>query len=218
MKVQIFHVDIAEAIESKKIRWRINDCTNQRQLWAKDCRVFAKDSVAVQAASTVDDICCVIAVTNEDLTSGEENNNFLYGAGNASAYSGCFSLFRYSPSFNGEKVKSEVEAEAIVLRRACKILTHELTHIFGLKHCINYHCLMNGVNHVQELDQQRVMECPYCTKKLLYCCGWDLKQRYRTWLEAALALGLTDLAQCIERAVLPTITDASESANDARVA
>lgn len=210
MKVQVFHVDIDVAIESQKIRSRINEYTNQRQLWAKDCRVFAKDSVAELCAGssgTADDICSVIAVTNEDLTSGEKDNNFLYGAGNASAFSGCFSLFRYSPSFNGEKVKSENEAEAVILRRACKILTHELTHIFGLKHCINYHCLMNGVNHVQELDRQRLMECPCCTKKLLHVCGWDLKQRYHTWLEAAKALDLIDLAQCIEAVVLPAIPE-----------
>ena len=29
-------------------------------------------------------------------------------------------------------------------------MTHELCHMFGIKHCVFYNCCMNGSNHLEE--------------------------------------------------------------------
>jgi archaemetzincin len=31
-----------------------------------------------------------------------------------------------------------------------KVLTHETGHLFGLAHCVYFHCVMNGSNHLQK--------------------------------------------------------------------
>ncbi|CAF3898058.1 unnamed protein product, partial [Rotaria sp. Silwood1] len=45
------------------------------------------------------------------------------------------------------------EHRVIMIRRCVKILLHELSHLFGLKHCIYYTCLMNGANNETEMDR-----------------------------------------------------------------
>ena len=37
-----------------------------------------------------------------------------------------------------------------VTYRACKVMVHEVCHMFGIKHCVYFHCLMNGSNHDEE--------------------------------------------------------------------
>ncbi|CAF1113840.1 unnamed protein product [Rotaria sp. Silwood1] len=58
------------------------------------------------------------------------------------------------------------EHRVIMIRRCVKILLHELGHLFGLKHCIYYICLMNGANNETEMDRQPLYLCPICLRKL----------------------------------------------------
>ena len=62
-------------------------------------------------------------------------------------------------------------------------MTHELCHQFNIKHCIEYQCLMNGSNHLDEADSRPMDLCPSCLKKLHYCCGFDPVLRYTAVLE-----------------------------------
>ena len=56
------------------------------------------------------------------------------------------------------------DAEAqVMLRRCCKIITHELCHIFGISHCVYYHCLMCGKNNTKEQDASPLFLCTYKT-------------------------------------------------------
>jgi archaemetzincin len=41
------------------------------------------------------------------------------------------------------------------LRRCCMVLTHEVTHLFGVKHCVYAQCLMNGSNHIDEASSEQ---------------------------------------------------------------
>ena len=59
-----------------------------------------------------------------------------------------FSFARYDPHFwgEGEEMK-ESERYKILEYRAVKVMLHEIGHMFGLKHCIYFSCLMQGSMH-----------------------------------------------------------------------
>jgi archaemetzincin len=52
------------------------------------------------------------------------------------------------------------------LIRLLKISSHEIGHIFGLKHCIYAQCVMNGTNSMLETDKSILRLCSNCQSKL----------------------------------------------------
>lgn len=59
-------------------------------------------------------------------------------------------------------------------------MAHEISHMFGLRHCIYYECLMNGTMSAQELSRKHNHTiCPVCLKKLKINLKFDTK----VWLE-----------------------------------
>ena len=95
------------------------------------------------------DAYAVIGLTNEDLYPGK-NWNFCFGWATYNVGVGAFSFCRYDPSFDGIDTSSDPDAETNLLMKGCHIMAHELGHMFGLKHCIYYECLMNGLNSAEE--------------------------------------------------------------------
>ena len=83
---------------------------------------------------------------------------------------GVYSLCRYYPEFWGGKSKAEDEVTG--LRRACKVLNHETGHMFGITHCVFYHCSMNGSNSLSETDTAPIHFCPVCQRKLSWNIGF----------------------------------------------
>lgn len=92
---------------------------------------------------------------------------------------GIFSFYRYSPEFNGDDVSTPEEAENLMLYRACKVMTHEIGHMFGIRHCIYYECGMNGCNHIYESQTRPLYYCAICFRKLQHAVGFDVCERYR---------------------------------------
>jgi archaemetzincin len=119
----------------------------------------------------------LIAITMTDLYPGE-GWNFVFGQASYKSRVGVFSFARYHPSLNFEDVKAEDE-DQIGLRRASKVLTHEMGHMFGIKHCIHYECNMNGANSLRECDVSPMHLCPVCLRKLQRAVGFDPVSRYR---------------------------------------
>ena len=105
--------------------------------------------------------------------------SFVFGLANVMTQSGIFSFHRYSPEFNGDQVASEEEAANLMLYRACKVMTHEIGHMFGIRHCTYYECGMNGCNHIQESQSRPLFYCVICFRKLQHAIGFDPCQRYR---------------------------------------
>merc|ERR1712188_164199 len=101
---------------------------------------------------------------------------------------GVFSFARYDPSgrflSEGLTLPPLTDAEKNeVLRRSCRVLAHEGTHVVGLKHCIHFACLMNGSNNLEESDRAPLHLCPVCLRKLAEGCGFHPLQRYWDLLE-----------------------------------
>lgn len=110
-----------------------------------------------------DAVACV-ALSKIDLYK-EEGNNFVFGLGNLTNRSGVYSTARF-----GNPDTSDLEYKLFV-SRTLKVVSHELGHIFGMKHCIDFRCIMNGSNSLTESDSKPVYLCPADLKKIC----WNLK-------------------------------------------
>ena len=117
----------------------------------------------------------MIAITMTDLYPGE-GWNFVFGQASYKSRVGIFSFARYHPQLSFEEVDGDVDQ--IALRRASKVLTHEMGHMFGIKHCIYYECNMNGANSLREADSTPMHLCPVCLRKLQGAVGFDPVSRY----------------------------------------
>ena len=61
-------------------------------------------------------------------------------------------------------------------------MSHELCHIFGLKHCYYFNCAMNESSSIAEAATQPLFLCPICLRKMQKAVGFDPLERYRQLL------------------------------------
>ena len=114
-------------------------------------------------------------ITMQDLYPGD-SWSFCFGWASFTEGVAAMSFCRYDPSWDG--IEDE-DREKNLLERGCAILCHEIGHQFGLRHCIYYECLMNGIMSAEEQRQggQRIL-CPVCSKKLKQNLKFDCTARY----------------------------------------
>ena len=138
------------------------------------------------------DAYCMIGISKEDIYP-REGWNFCFGLASVSNRVGVFSFARYDPNFcdddteSGEEESScsETELETIVSNksmlhyRSCRVMAHEICHMFGIKHCIYYNCMMNGSNSSSESCRKPPYLCPVCLKKLQLAVAFDPVERYK---------------------------------------
>jgi len=113
----------------------------------------------------------IIGVTMEDLYH-TKTDSFAVGIAMRNMGIGIFSFHRYTPPI------SDNNRASILLQRSCKVLVHELAHLFGMLHCVWYTCCMNGSTTLEEDYKQPLHFCPVCLRKLQNITGCDLKERY----------------------------------------
>ena len=82
-----------------------------------------------------------------------------------------------------------------------KVLTHEIGHMFGIRHCIFFQCLMNGSNNLPESDSQPLHLCPSCLRKLHDSVGFDPVARYETMAKFLLGNGLEKDAGWLQKRI-----------------
>lgn len=149
------------------------------------------------------DAFCVLGITMADLYP-HPSWNFVFGQARLRDRVGVYSFARYHPAFNEEPAETSgtVEMdETLVLRRSCKVLAHEICHMFGIFHCIYFHCLLNGSNHLGESDARPLHLCPLDLRKLHHAVGFDVSDRYRQLAAFARAARFADEADWLERRV-----------------
>ena len=111
-----------------------------------------------------DDAAAFIAFTNIDLFPGD-TWHFVFGQASIEKRVGVWSLHRLS---EGGKL----------VDRTLKIAMHEVGHMFGMRHCTKYECLMAGTNHLAETDRRPLDNCPECTAKIAWAMNYGLEERY----------------------------------------
>ena len=123
-----------------------------------------------------EDALAFLGVTTQDIYP-DEKWNFVFGEAFLEKRVGLYSLARYLPAFRGER--ETPRTRTLALLRTFKVLAHETAHMFGLKHCIDYRCVVNGSNSLGEADRQPLHLCPVDLRKLQWNLGFDLTRRYR---------------------------------------
>ena len=117
-----------------------------------------------------DDAAALIAFTNYDLYPGD-TWAFVFGQASLQGRVGVWSLARLSSM-------TAANPNAL-LDRTLKIAIHETGHMFSMKHCTKYECLMSGTNHLAETDRRPLDVCPECMAKIAWAFGYDPAERYR---------------------------------------
>ena len=94
-----------------------------------------------------------------------------------------FSIARYDPNFiNDDDPHQGISGQPLadlIQFRACKTISHEICHMFGIRHCIFFECIMNGSNKMGECDIKPMRMCHVCLRKLRYMCQFGYRERYQ---------------------------------------
>lgn len=135
-----------------------------------------------------------LGVTFQDLYP-EPSWNFVFGEAELSARVGVYSLVRFTPEFNHE-ANGEAARQRFV-RRAIQLLAHETGHIFGIKHCTEFECVMNGSNSLSESDRAPLEPCHECLHKLAFALHLQPMSRYLELARFYEEQGLSDDAHWI---------------------
>jgi archaemetzincin len=148
----------------------------------KQRRIEYKNNLQIRTGYFLDDVlpkllpkdaAALVAFTNYDLYPGD-TWSFVFGQATFSERVGVYSLYRLSDiAFERNNDKDRL------LLRTLKIAMHETGHMFSMKHCIKYECLMSGTNHLDETDRRPLDNCPECMAKLAWAMGYDPTERYK---------------------------------------
>jgi archaemetzincin len=119
-----------------------------------------------------DDGAALICLTSNDLYPGD-TWNFVFGQASLEKRVGVWSLWRL------EQDGSKAASEDLLLARTLKIAMHETAHMFSMRHCTKYECLMSGTNSLEETDRRPMDVCPECVAKFSWALKYDLSERYK---------------------------------------
>lgn len=149
-----------------KIKQRINRHTGQPQYSAEDMIEYLKRMRRRERKNDSRELFCV-AVTMVDIYP-EPGWNFVFGLASEEDRIGVYSFARLDPLFPIETVPPACTEDEtrLMLKRGTSVFIHEIIHLFGLEHCIYYHCMMNGGDSLEEMEEQPFHLCPICLRKM----------------------------------------------------
>jgi archaemetzincin len=173
-----------------------NHISSRRNPWTGQQQLLTGDILNMLQARLPRDAFALLGITMTDLYP-DPNWNFVFGQASPRERVGVYSFARYDPGFYGQALTEG--AGKLMLRRSCKVLAHETCHMFGIEHCVWFHCLMNGSNHLAESDARPLHLCPVDLHKLQWSVGFDAVERYRRLLDFHRRAGFEDEAQWLER-------------------
>ncbi|CAE7593755.1 AMZ2 [Symbiodinium natans] len=155
-----------------KARKRMNDFNHEQYLIADLFEALHSETRSHRKAY------CRLGITMEDIYPGEEWN-YVFGQAKPMERVGVFSFARHSPFFYHGLHASQVsgsashDQQAIWLRACMRTMVHETCHMFGILHCVYFHCLMNGSNGPQDTAGRSSFMCPVCLRKLLLALSYS---------------------------------------------
>jgi archaemetzincin len=122
------------------------------------------------------DAAALICLTSFDLYPGD-TWNYIFGQASLEKRVGVWSLWRL------EKENGKRAAKDLFLDRTLKVAMHETGHMFSMRHCTKYECLMSGTNHLGETDRRPLDTCPECTMKIAWGMKYNPRDRFKAIAE-----------------------------------
>ncbi|MCS3532600.1 archaemetzincin [Chryseobacterium sp. JUb7] len=105
------------------------------------------------------DALVLMGITERDLFPKPEWN-YVFGLASYEKGVGVTSMYRFA---DGNLTEANFTQS---LGRLIKISSHEIGHMFGISHCLNANCVMNGTNSLTETDSHFARACSLCQQKL----------------------------------------------------
>ncbi|HEB75355.1 MAG TPA: hypothetical protein ENJ04_03290 [Nitrospirae bacterium] len=87
--------------------------------------------------------------------------NFVFGEADPAEGVAVVSITRLKEEFYGRETGQD-----LLLQRTLKEATHEMGHLYSLKHCPDPGCVMHFSNSIAETDRKSKEFCPACTRTL----------------------------------------------------
>jgi archaemetzincin len=88
---------------------------------------------------------------------------FVFGEAQLNGKAAIVSAHRLYPEFYGLPPNDE-----IFISRLIKEINHELGHTYGLRHCLDFECVMHASSNVDEIDIKSENFCPDCHSKIIH--------------------------------------------------
>ncbi|MGG5209764.1 Zn-dependent protease [Chryseobacterium sp. MIQD13] len=129
---------------------------------------YVLDSILIKRKP--EDAVVFMGITEKDLFPKPEWN-YVFGLASYEDGVGVTSMYRFSDGHLSDANFNES------LERLIKISSHELGHMFGISHCLNANCVMNGTNSLSETDYHFARACSLCQQKLNSSIQYDHKKR-----------------------------------------
>ena len=170
--------------------------TSRRNPWTGRRQLLTGDILNALEARLPKDAFALLGITMTDLYP-DPSWNFVFGQASLRERVGVYSFARYDPRFYGQPVSAD--SRKLMLRRSAKVLAHETCHMFGIEHCVWFHCLMNGSNHLAESDARPLHLCPVDLRKLQWSIGFDAVERYRRLRDFHRQEGFEDEVQWLDK-------------------
>ncbi|MGE8529189.1 Zn-dependent protease [Chryseobacterium rhizosphaerae] len=116
------------------------------------------------------DAVVLMGITEKDLFP-KMDWNYVFGQASYEDGVGVTSIYRFS----GGQVTDSNFNESLL--RLIKVGSHEIGHMFGISHCLNANCVMNGSNSLPETDYHLARACSLCQQKLNSSIHYDHKKQ-----------------------------------------
>ncbi|GAA5094695.1 hypothetical protein GCM10023210_26520 [Chryseobacterium ginsengisoli] len=129
---------------------------------------YVLDSVLIKRKPK--DAIVLMGITEKDLFP-KSDWNYVFGLASYKSGVGVTSMYRFA---NGNLTESNFNQS---LERLLKTSSHEIGHMFGITHCLNANCAMNGSNNLSETDSRFARACSLCQQKLNSSIHYDNKKR-----------------------------------------
>ncbi len=138
----------------------------RRRWWDRSRRQYDADRIVRHLASRAGERSLgLFGILGKDMFHGDLN--YVFGLALLHDRASVHSLHRY-----GKEPQQ-------LLRHTLKLSAHELGHVFGIKHCVFYRCVMNGANSLAESSAAPMHLCPVCLAKLKWNVDFDARRRYQ---------------------------------------
>ncbi|MGL4632226.1 MAG: archaemetzincin [Leadbetterella sp.] len=157
----------------------ILDKLSDRQIPESKKRIREDGNIQILASHILEPVLTNVSVTKslalmaiaEKDIYPKDDWNYVFGLASYHKRIGVTSIYQL------EDTKLEAKNFKTCLKRLINVSSHEIGHMFSIRHCIAARCIMNGSNSITEIDSAPNRACSECQKKICYALKFNNQKR-----------------------------------------